>query len=62
MNTYLEVVQNTGGETISEEEVQFRKLDELIKSHNVVFALTDSREARFIFTSLPTFIDVCFES
>ena len=35
--------------SVSEDEVQYRRLDELIRSHDVCFALTDSREARYIF-------------
>ena len=44
--TIAEVVEGDGGETISEDEAQFRRLDELVRSHDVVFLLTDSREAR----------------
>jgi hypothetical protein len=40
------VVEGGEGETISEDESQFRRLEELVKSHDVCFALTDSREAR----------------
>jgi ubiquitin-like modifier-activating enzyme ATG7 len=35
-----------------EEVVALRKLDELIREHDVVFALTDSREARWLPTVL----------
>lgn len=41
------MVQDERGETISEDESQFRRLDELVRNHDVVFALTDSREARY---------------
>jgi ubiquitin-like modifier-activating enzyme ATG7 len=33
---------------ISEDEAQFRRLDALVQSHDVCFALTDSREARWL--------------
>ncbi len=35
---------------ISEDEAQYRRLNELIQSHDVCFALTDSREARCVIT------------
>lgn len=38
----------SGKEGVSEDETQYRRLDELVKSHDVVFALTDSREARYL--------------
>jgi ubiquitin-like modifier-activating enzyme ATG7 len=47
-----EVVEGSEGETISEDEAQFRRLEELVKSHDVCFALTDSREARWLPTVL----------
>lgn len=39
--------QTTGEGQLSEDEVQYCRLDELIRSHDVCFALTDSREARY---------------
>ena len=33
---------------LSEDEVQYQRLEELVKSHDVCFALTDSREARWV--------------
>lgn len=43
---FAELVEGQAGETVSEDEAQYRRLDELVRSHDVVFALTDSREAR----------------
>jgi hypothetical protein len=33
---------------VSEDEAQYRRLDELVRRHDVCFALTDSREARCV--------------
>ena len=33
-------------EAVGEEEAQYRQLEQLVRSHDVCFALTDSREAR----------------
>lgn len=38
----------SAGENVSEDEEQFRRLDALVQSHDVCFALTDSREARSV--------------
>jgi molybdopterin/thiamine biosynthesis adenylyltransferase len=47
-----EVVEGSEGETVSEDEAQFRRLEELVQSHDVCFALTDSREARYVLLRL----------
>lgn len=58
--------QTTGEGQLSEDEVQYCRLDELIRSHDVCFALTDSREARyaalfhlFFFSDLQLIIFIC---
>jgi hypothetical protein len=45
-------VEGQAGETVSEDEAQYRRLDELVRRHDVCFALTDSREARCVFFCL----------
>jgi hypothetical protein len=45
---YTELVEGQAGETVSEDEAQYRRLDELVRRHDVCFALTDSREARCV--------------
>ena len=44
-----ELVEGEAGETVSEDEAQYRRLDALVQSHDVCFALTDSREARYTY-------------
>jgi hypothetical protein len=34
---------------LSEDEAHYRRLEELIQSHDVVYVLTDSREARYVY-------------
>jgi hypothetical protein len=45
---FSELVEGQAGETVSEDEAQYRRLDELVRRHDVCFALTDSREARCV--------------